>query len=212
MIGLPTIVSSRMSARLIPARRASPAIERIERLAHDPGHLLGALGMHHHVRDPAHQVLAEADLGVHQAVRGEDRAVRQVGQVAGDRGRADVDRDPVGAVVEARPDGRHLVAVVDRHRHPVVAARQGPAGVRGSPRGPPRGRSGPIRARAPRRGGRGRRSATRARAGRPRRSGAGRPDRRRTRAARGPCGPPGDGPGSRAARRSGGRPERSPCS
>jgi hypothetical protein len=49
--------------------------EAVQRLADRDGHLAGALGMHHRVRDPAHQVLAEADLRVHHAVTREDRPV-----------------------------------------------------------------------------------------------------------------------------------------
>ena len=164
MIGLPTIASSRISSRLMPARIASEAIEPVERLADGRGHLAGALGMHHRVRDAAHQVLAEADLRVHHAVAGEDGAVGQVGEVAGDRRRADVDRDAVGRLVEARPDADDLV----RRRGPRPSRRtcpsRAPAGAPGRPRGRPRGRSGPTRARAPRTAGRDRRSATRARA------------------------------------------------
>ena len=106
MIGLPTIASSRISARLMPARIASVGDQPVERLAHGRGHLAGALGMHHRVRDAAHQVLAEADLRVHHAVGREDRAVGEVGEVAGDGRRADVDRDAERRVVEARPDAR----------------------------------------------------------------------------------------------------------
>ena len=39
----------------------------------------------------------------------------------GDRRRADVDRDAVRLVVEARPDGDDLAPLVDRDRHPVLA-------------------------------------------------------------------------------------------
>ena len=106
MIGLPTIASSRISARLMPARIASEAISPSSALRTARGHLAGTLGMHHRVRDAAHEVLAEADLRVHHAVAGEDRAVGEVGEVAGDRRRADVDRDAVGRLVEARPDAR----------------------------------------------------------------------------------------------------------
>ena len=96
MIGLPTIASSRISARLMPACVGERGDQPVERLADGRGHLAGALGMHHRVRDAAHQVLAEADLRVHHAGAGEDLAVGQVGEMAGDRGRADVDRDAVG--------------------------------------------------------------------------------------------------------------------
>ena len=78
--------------------------------------------MHHRVRDAAHEVLAEADLRVHHAVAGEDRAVGEVGQVAGDRRRADVDGDAVGLLVEARARSPMTWrAVVDRDGDPVVA-------------------------------------------------------------------------------------------
>ncbi len=93
----------------------------VQRLAHGRGHLAGTLGMHHRVGDPAHQVLAEADLRVHHAVAREDRAVGEVGEMAGDGGRADVDGDAVGLVVEARPDADHLTALVDRDGDPVLA-------------------------------------------------------------------------------------------
>ena len=106
MIGLPTSASSRISSRLMPGPHRERGDQPVERLAHGRGHLAGALGMHHRVRDPAHQVLAEADLRVHHAVAGEDRAVGEVREVAGDRRRADVDRDAVGLLVEAGPDRR----------------------------------------------------------------------------------------------------------
>ncbi len=72
--------------------------------------------MQHHVRDAAHEVLAEADLRVHRTGRGEHLAGREVAEVAGDGGRADVEGDAVGAVVEAGPDGRDRRAVVDGDR------------------------------------------------------------------------------------------------
>ena len=104
MIGLPTTASSRISRGGDAGLVGQPGDELGQRAADGPGHLAGALGMHHRVRDPAHEVLAEADLRVHHAARGEDRAVGEVGQVAGDRRRADVDRDAEGPVVEAGPD------------------------------------------------------------------------------------------------------------
>ena len=121
MIGLPTITSSRISARLMPARLARVGEQPVERLA-DRGRQLGVAALvHHHVRDPAHEVLAEADLRVHHPGAREDRAVGQVGQVTGDRGRADVDRDPEGAVVEAGPDPDDIPTAVDRDGHAIAA-------------------------------------------------------------------------------------------
>ena len=109
----------------LDALDAGPHRERrdqpVERLAHGRGHLAGTLGMHHRVRHPAHQVLAVADLRVHHAVAGEDRPIGEVRQVARDRGRPDVDGHAVGRLVETRPDGDDLAALVDRDRHPVLA-------------------------------------------------------------------------------------------
>ena len=121
MIGLPTSASSRISARLIPALLASRASSPVERQADGLGHLHGALGMHHRVRDAAHEVLAESDLRVHDAGTGEDRAVGQVREVAGDRRRTDVDRDPVDRVVEAGPDRDDVAPAVDGDGDRVLA-------------------------------------------------------------------------------------------
>ncbi len=43
------------------------ARQRVQGLADNGGHFLLAAGIHHHVRHPAHQIFAEADLRVHQA-------------------------------------------------------------------------------------------------------------------------------------------------
>ena len=93
------------------------AHEIVDRGAHGVGHLLLAAGVHHHVRDPAHQVFAEADLRVHDARRGDDLAARQVAQMRGDRRRSDVDRDAVHALAEPRPHGDDLRAAVHGDRH-----------------------------------------------------------------------------------------------
>ena len=50
--------------------------QSIQRLAHGLGHLGIAAGIHHHIADPAHQILAESDLGIHQPGRGDDLAAR----------------------------------------------------------------------------------------------------------------------------------------
>ena len=79
--------------------------EVVEGGADGAGHLPGAAGVQHGVGDPAHQVLAEADLRVHQAGGGQDLAGGEVAEVAGDGGGADVDGEAVdAAVVEAGPD------------------------------------------------------------------------------------------------------------
>jgi hypothetical protein len=50
------------------------ADELVERGTHGLGQLAIAAGVHHHVRDPAHQVLAEPDLRVHPSGAGEHLA------------------------------------------------------------------------------------------------------------------------------------------
>jgi hypothetical protein len=69
--------------------------EGVEGAAHRLGHLLRAPRMHHRVGDAAHQILAEADLRVHEAAGGDDLTGFQVTQVPGDGGGADIDREPV---------------------------------------------------------------------------------------------------------------------
>ena len=97
--------------RLEDQRAVDPGLGRrlpgeiVERGADGPRHLGGAARVQHRVGDAGHQVLAEADLRVHQAGRGEDLAGLEVAEVAGDGGRADVDGEAVDrALVEARPD------------------------------------------------------------------------------------------------------------
>ena len=121
MIGLPTIASSRIASRLIPARFASWARSPLS-----AGRTAAVISpapavVHHRVADPAHQVLAEPDLRVHHPGAGEDRPVAEVREVAGDRRRADVDRDAVGLVVQARPDAGDRLLVMDRDRDAVLA-------------------------------------------------------------------------------------------
>ena len=106
---------------LVPERRE----QAVQGLADRLGQLHLAPGMHHHVGDAAHQVLAEADLRVHDPGAREDRAVGQVDEVAGDRRRAHVDGDPERPVVEARPDGDDVAAAVDRDRDAVATRGQG---------------------------------------------------------------------------------------
>ena len=92
------------------------ADQRVDRVAHGLGHLGLAAGVHHHVGDPAHQVLAEADLRVHAPGGGHDRATRYLGQMAGDGGGADVEGRAIDLLVEAGPDGDDARRLVDRHR------------------------------------------------------------------------------------------------
>ena len=101
--------------------RRQTANQARDGLAHHPRHLRRPALVEHRVRDTAHEVLAESDLGVHHAVRGEDLAVGEIREVPGDRRRADVEGDPQGAIVEPGPDPADHVPVVDRHCDPVVA-------------------------------------------------------------------------------------------
>ena len=71
--------------------------------AHRGGHLPLAAGMHHHVRDAAHEILAEPDLRVHRAGRCDDLAGCEVAQVRSDGRRADIHRGPVDLVPKAGP-------------------------------------------------------------------------------------------------------------
>ena len=92
------------------------ADQRVHRAAHRLGQLGLAAGVHHDVGDPAHQVLAEADLRVHAPGGGHDGAARYLGQVAGDGGGADVEGRAIDLLVEAGPDRDDARRPVDRHR------------------------------------------------------------------------------------------------
>ena len=115
MIGLPTRVASRMSSCETPALRATSAARAAERFAHRRGHQRGAARIHHRIGHAAHQILAEADLRIHDARGGDDLAARQIAQVRRDRGRADVDREAEGPLVQSRPDADDLLLGVHRH-------------------------------------------------------------------------------------------------
>ena len=84
-----------------------------EAAAHRPGQLLLRARVHHHVRHPAHQILAEPDLRVHLTRGGEHLAGVQIAEMTGDRRRPDVEGDPVGSVVIPRPHCGDLAPVVD---------------------------------------------------------------------------------------------------
>ena len=98
--------------------------QRAQRIAHGRGHLGRAAGVHHGVGDAAHQVLAEADLRVHEPARGQHLTAVQVAQMAGDGGRADIDRKAKGTLDEARPDADQACACLDRDRDLPIARAQ----------------------------------------------------------------------------------------
>ena len=83
MIGLPTKTSSRMWSGSIAGLRGQRRSTRsAEGVAHGRGHLGRAAGVHHGEGDPAHQILAEADLRVHDAGRGQHIAPLEVARWA----------------------------------------------------------------------------------------------------------------------------------
>ena len=92
--------------------------------AHRCGHLPLAAGVHHHVRDAAHEVLAEPDLRVHRAGRCDDLAGREVAQVRCDGRRADVHRGPVHFVPEAGPYRDDVALAVHRDGDAPIAGAQ----------------------------------------------------------------------------------------
>ena len=80
-----------------------------------------AARVHDAVGDTAHQILAEANLRVHRAGRGEDIAGHHVAQMRRHGGRADIDGDTGHAFLQARPDADHLMAVAKGNRYLPVA-------------------------------------------------------------------------------------------
>ncbi len=62
--------------------------------------------VHHHIGDPAHQIFTVADLRVHHARRGNDRAGRQIAKMHSDGCRADIDGYAIGLVIETGPGFR----------------------------------------------------------------------------------------------------------
>ena len=90
------------------------ADQRVHRLAHHARQLLVAARVHHHVGDAAHQIFAEADLRVHRPDGCDDLAAREIGQVGGDGGRADIDRNAESALGEARRDGDDVATFAQR--------------------------------------------------------------------------------------------------
>ena len=80
--------------------------------------------MHHHVGDPAHQVLAVANLGIHHARGGQYLAGIQVAEVRRDGGRTDIDGNTAWLVKQTWPDARNQMLLVDRHRDATILARE----------------------------------------------------------------------------------------
>ncbi len=111
---------------LDPATRFQREIceQAVDRLPDGAGQQLGALGVHHHVGHPAHQVFPVANLGIHHPRRGQHLTGIQVTQVGSHRGRADIDRNAPGLLEESGPDGGDQLLLVDRHGDSAVGARE----------------------------------------------------------------------------------------
>ena len=90
--------------------------EPAERLAHRGGHQRGAARIHHRIGHAAHQILAEADLRIHVARGGDDLAARQIAQMRGDGGRADIDRETEDRLVQPGPHADDLLLGVHGDR------------------------------------------------------------------------------------------------
>jgi hypothetical protein len=174
----------------------------VERLAHRRRELAVAAGVHHGVGDPAHQVLAEADLRVHQARGGEHLSGTEVTEMHGDGRRADVDGEAVDVLLdEARPEADEVGSVPDGGRHLPGARPQRPLQVREQRQRSRARAAGPTGPSAPAGGGGNRTRGRPCPARPPRRCAGGRPDRPRWAAGRPPCAPPADAPGCPPARR-----------
>ena len=98
--------------------------EPIDRLANRAGQQFGTFGVHHHVGDPAHQVFAIADLGVHHARRGQYLARVQITEVRRDGGGADIDGNAARLVKQSRPDAGNKLLLIHRYRDTAVFTRQ----------------------------------------------------------------------------------------
>ena len=97
----------------------------VEGASHHVGEPGGAVIVHHHVRDAAHQILAKSDLGIHHATRSENHPGQQIAEMAGNCGRADIEGHPEGEVTEAGPDPDQIPGVTHRHSHRPVSCTQG---------------------------------------------------------------------------------------
>ena len=125
MIGLPTIASSRISARLIPARlpsvasRPSSALRTASVSSTSPPSCIITYETRL-IRSSPNRIcgfMTPALARIEPSVR--------FTRWPGDGGRADVDRDAERPVVESGPDRDDVAAAVDRDRDAVAALRQG---------------------------------------------------------------------------------------
>ena len=204
MIGLPTIVDLEdLVARRPRPRAAASPINASTARAHGARQLLVAAGVHHHIGDAAHQILAEADLRVHRAdARRATSPVCEIAEMRGDRGRADVEGDAERAVGEAR-HRRATISSALAHRDGDLPLARAQRLLQAAQHRQARRRlaEAPLRAAAPAAAGAGRWRGRACRARRPRRNAAARRDRSRSDGSRRACARPADAPGFPAARR-----------
>ena len=79
--------------------------QRVDRFAHGLGHFEMSAWVHHRIGHARHQILAKADLGVHETGGCLDLARHQIAEMAGNRGRTHVEGHPIDrAIMKARPD------------------------------------------------------------------------------------------------------------
>ena len=212
MIGLPTSVTSRIVSSSMPASRGDLGRE----LARAPrarrrSSALRRPGSSSSRRRGSSGLRRSGSAGSCAPAEATTSPLDQVAQVRGDRGRADVDREAEGRLVEARPDGDDARCRRARRRSPSTRPRAARAAAAAAPRGRSRGRCS-CHSRS---------SATSSRCRSPRRVvhvGLGdldvvQPDERiraRCRAPRPPCARPAGAPGCRTARRRRRRPRPAP--
>ncbi len=93
--------------------------------AHGCRHQGGAAGIHHRIRDAAHQILAEADLRIHDAGGGDDVAALKIAQMRGNGRRTHIDGETIDEFMQPRPDPDDLFFGVHRHGDLPRAGTQG---------------------------------------------------------------------------------------
>ena len=108
MIGLPTIGELQDVGRLGVDLRAQVGDQLVDARANHLGQLRLRAGVHHHVRDAAHQVLAEPDLRVHRAARPRARR-RSPGRTAAPRPSSSRRRTPRPARGRGTPARRAMI-------------------------------------------------------------------------------------------------------
>jgi hypothetical protein len=101
-----------------------------ECLAHRRRHQGGTAGIHHRIRNPAHQILAESDLRIHDPCRGNHLAAAQIAQVRRNGRGADIDGKSIDQFVQPGPHTDDLLARVYGHRDlPGPGAQRGLQGL-----------------------------------------------------------------------------------